>query len=226
MREVVWVTTALLAIGAFGAGHTLGQWQRARWAIAPASIPKVDVAYTPDFSIVSPTITPLPGRSQLEELTGSPAAIVTPPKAPIDPNKIPPGWTVAAIKPGPAKVVLLYEPGGRILEHWERFTKMAARNDQVEVRGPCFSACTLVTAVMSRENICYGANSSLSFHLAQNPDGTPARDTSVALYHRYPADIRAWIDRKGGMEKMPFGQDYWVLYARELWAMGYQHCAD
>jgi hypothetical protein len=40
-----------------------------------------------------------------------------------------------------------------------------------------------------------------------------------------PADIRAWIEAKGGAEKMP-QWTFWTLGAEELWKMGYRKCPD
>jgi hypothetical protein len=42
---------------------------------------------------------------------------------------------------------------------------------------------------------------------------------------RYPQDIQNWIAAKGGITKMPNGNNFWTLNANELWAMGYRKCA-
>lgn len=202
MREVVWVTTALLALGAFGIGNAIGQIQRHR----------------PSLS--------------LEGLTGSPSAIVTPKGlSAVDASKgVPPGWT-----PGPSpqgqKMVLRYEPGGSVGEHWRRFNSYAIYQQQVEVRGLCYSACTIVMIAVPSDHICFGRDAALLFHLVQHgpgaQQGMPHMEASLDLYNRYPANIRAWIDSKGGMANMPHGGgNFWMLTTPELWAMGYRRCAD
>lgn len=42
----------------------------------------------------------------------------------------------------------------------------------------------------------------------------------------YPADIRDWIEAKGGFDRMPIGKNLWTLPASELWKMGYRKCND
>jgi hypothetical protein len=43
----------------------------------------------------------------------------------------------------------------------------------------------------------------------------------------YPADIKAWINNRGGPKKMPPPfQGYWTLPASELFKMGYRKCPD
>ena len=49
-----------------------------------------------------------------------------------------------------SKTILRDEFGGRIDQHWDRFIRLRTSDDEVEVRGACESACTLVTAVVSR----------------------------------------------------------------------------
>jgi hypothetical protein len=44
------------------------------------------------------------------------------------------------------------------------------------------------------------------------------------MYERYPADIRAFLDKMGGLDNMPLG-NFWHLGAKELWQMGYNKCS-
>jgi hypothetical protein len=46
----------------------------------------------------------------------------------------------------PPKTVLYEERGGRLVDHWERWKALAAQGGEVEIRGPCYSACTLIMA--------------------------------------------------------------------------------
>jgi hypothetical protein len=46
------------------------------------------------------------------------------------------------------------------------------------------------------------------------------------MIDRYPADIRGWIVAHGGLERMPSGESYWTLPAKELWEMGYSRCSN
>jgi hypothetical protein len=66
-----------------------------------------------------------------------------------------------------------------------------------------------------------------SIHLARYSSGSelqglPNYDASRKMYDLMPADIRAWLDAKGGLV-MPDG-NFWTLKADELWKMGYRRC--
>jgi hypothetical protein len=125
----------------------------------------------------------------------------------------------------PAKTVLHSERGGLLNEHWERFRVLAAGGGEVEIRGACPSACTLVMSQVAKDKLCFSDRAQLLFHQAHHPNGEPAYDSSVKMFNSYPAEIRAWIIGRGGVEKMPH-PDFWVLWASDLWKMGYRKCAD
>ena len=126
------------------------------------------------------------------------------------------------------KTVLYSEQGGSVAEHWQRWLKLAGAGDDVEIRGACVSACTLIMAHIPSDRLCFGKNASLRFHPSRDPN-TGEPDTSRAIgstqwmINQYPQDIRLWIKSKGGWEKMALNQ-FWTLDAPELWAMGYRKC--
>jgi len=93
----------------------------------------------------------------------------------------------------------------------------------VEVRGPCYSACTLVLAYV--EHICIAEGAFMAFHAVRSVQ-TNARmdDETRRAYTNMPLPIRRWIDDNGGHEKLPL-DSFWTLRDRELWAMGYPRCA-
>jgi hypothetical protein len=115
------------------------------------------------------------------------------------------------------------ERGGRVDQHIARWEALAASGDDVEVRGLCPSACTLVLAHVPKERLCFSQTSVLAFHLARFPNGEPAIEASRAMFNAYPQDIRMWLQEKGGVEKMPL-ESFWLLFPSELWQMGYRRC--
>jgi hypothetical protein len=122
------------------------------------------------------------------------------------------------------KTFLGREQGGRIDQHIERWKALAASGDDVEIRGFCGSACTLVTAYIPKERLCFSQTAMLAFHLARFSNGEPSLEGSRQMFNAYPEDIRAWLRAKGGLEKMPL-QGYWLMFPSELWQMGYRDCA-
>jgi hypothetical protein len=124
-------------------------------------------------------------------------------------------------------VVLTYEPGGLLNTHVERFRAIAERGAEVEIRGLCQSACTLILGHIPRERLCFSEQAKLNFHLASHADGTASMEHTRWVFGWYPADIKAWINSRGGPEKMPPPfQGFWTLPASELFKMGYRKCPD
>jgi hypothetical protein len=122
------------------------------------------------------------------------------------------------------KTVLYNEPGGSLDEHLKRWRALAQSNDDVEIRGRCPSACTMILAYVPHNRLCFGEAASLQFHMTRNAEtGEPSISITQWMINQYPQDIRKWIISKGGVAKMTILQ-MWTLEAEELWQMGYQRC--
>lgn len=131
---------------------------------------------------------------------------------------------VALIKPAPlAPVVMDGGKGGSIAEHQAKFWVLKQQGASVNMHAGCWSACTLITAYLPKERLCFAEGSFMAFHSALSADWKPNLQATLGMYEQYPAEIRQWIDRKGGPYKMT-AETYWTLYAPELWAMGYPRC--
>ena len=128
--------------------------------------------------------------------------------------------------PAKTKTVLYDERGGMINEHIERWRKVDESGDDVEIRGKCPSACTLIMGFVPSDRICFGEDASLQFHMpgwANDVNQAPGIDAAKWMLNQYPQDIRAWIIAKGGVEKMTY-YAMWKLDAQELWRMGCRKC--
>jgi hypothetical protein len=122
------------------------------------------------------------------------------------------------------KTVLYDEPGGILADHLRRWQALDLTGDEVEIRGPCTSACTMIMAHIPNDRLCFGESASLQFHASRDAtSGEPSISTTQWMINSYPQDIRRWIIAKGGVEKMTVAQ-VWTLGAAELWAMGYRRC--
>jgi hypothetical protein len=84
--------------------------------------------------------------------------------------------------------------GGSVAEYNERWATLAARGVSVRIVGPCQSACTVLLGHIPRSRICVTPAASFGFHLARLSSAT------AILWNSYQADIRAWIDRHGGLQ--------------------------
>jgi hypothetical protein len=95
------------------------------------------------------------------------------------------------------------DSGGLILAYAERFLQARASGEQVVIDGSCLSACTLALAMVPRGQVCATSNAVLGFHAAWRPTNRGGKTTSSvatqAMMELYPADVRGWIGRHGGL---------------------------
>jgi len=95
---------------------------------------------------------------------------------------------------------------------------------RVIVDGPCLSACTVLLGTIPKDHICVTNRAYFGFHAAWVPDGRGKQAPSALgdrmLWSNYPAPIREWITRHGGLTRR-------ILYlrGRELTAM-YPACHE
>ncbi len=117
-----------------------------------------------------------------------------------------------------ATIRITGDPGGLIAEYTQRFLQARASGEPVVIDGACLSACTLAIAMLPRQQVCMTPRAVLGFHAAwrPTPDGGKATSSMAtqAMWDLYPADVRGWITRHGGLTpRMIF------LRGRELAAM-------
>ena len=125
--------------------------------------------------------------------------------------------TAIALTASSARAMMLItaDPGGLITEYAERFLTARATGERVVIDGACLSACTLVVGMMPRDRICATPKAVLGFHSAWLPrvDGGKINSlaASTAMMEIYPAELRRWIARRGGL-----GTKMMFLQGREL----------
>jgi hypothetical protein len=113
-------------------------------------------------------------------------------------------------------------PGGKVELYWNLFQDYARDKTEVRVLGKCMSACTLVVGAIDKSRLCFGPQSMLGFHHAiSSMNGKIYTIDTVGtrwMIARYPDDIRAWINRKGGWISMTTG--FWILGASRPTLLG------
>jgi hypothetical protein len=135
------------------------------------------------------------------------------------------GWAPSVMPDAAETVVISYGRGGRVDEHTMRFAAYRNRKTKVEVRGPCYSACTMVAIYVSKADMCIAQGAFFGFHAVRSLGKNEIMPAETAfLYRQYPEDIRGWIDRTGGHEHLPL-DGFWIMHDSELWAIGYPKCA-
>ena len=109
----------------------------------------------------------------------------------------------AAITPLRAEVRILASPGGQVGPFLDLFDRVRASGERVVIDGPCLSACTLVLMTVPEERICVTRRAVLGFHAARSIDGRGRMyaepEASQEVLAAYPAPVRGWISRHGGL---------------------------
>jgi hypothetical protein len=107
------------------------------------------------------------------------------------------------------------DKGGSLGKYLLRFAAIRDSGDRVVIDGSCFSACTLVTAMIPKNRICITERAALGFHAswADDPDGNRviSAEGTQLLYQMYPPMIRKWIAHHGGL-----GPNIIVMKGRDL----------
>jgi hypothetical protein len=85
--------------------------------------------------------------------------------------------------------------GGRVADYDSQWAAHARAGATVRIVGPCQSACTVLLGHIPRSRICVTPRASFGFHLAHLSQAT------ATLWRAYPADIKAWINQHGGLQK-------------------------
>jgi hypothetical protein len=81
---------------------------------------------------------------------------------------------------------------------------MRASGERIIIDGPCLSACTLLTGIVPRDHVCVTNRAVLGFHAASYYNDVsrslvPTRAGTRLVMWLYPPEIRAWINRHGGL---------------------------
>ena len=105
--------------------------------------------------------------------------------------------------PAQAEVRILASPGGAVAPFLELFERVRASGERVVIDGPCLSACTLVLSMVPDDRICVTRRAVLGFHAARSIDRRgriyAEPEASQLVLQAYPAPVRGWISRRGGL---------------------------
>jgi hypothetical protein len=111
--------------------------------------------------------------------------------------------TALTITSASATVRISGDNGGLMEDYTARFQQVRQSGEPVVIDGACYSACTMVLGLVPRDQICATPNAVLGFHAAWQFDKSGGRVASSSgtrdLMKTYPASVRAWIARHGGL---------------------------
>ena len=103
-----------------------------------------------------------------------------------------------------ADVRIVNDPGGEVSSYVFKFRELRATGERIIIDGPCLSACTLLTGIVPRNRVCFTKRAVLGFHAASYYNDVsrslvPTRAGTRIVMRLYPPEIRAWINRHGGL---------------------------
>jgi hypothetical protein len=103
-----------------------------------------------------------------------------------------------------AEMRIRSDPGGEVSSYLHRYDRVRKSGERVVIDGTCNSACTLVLAKVPRDHICVTSRAVLGFHAASLYDDAsrqlvPTRSGTRLVMGMYPAAVRHWIERHGGL---------------------------
>jgi hypothetical protein len=103
-----------------------------------------------------------------------------------------------------ADVRIVNDPGGEVSAYVQKFHQVRDSGQRIVIDGPCLSACTLLTGIVPRDHVCVTGRAVLGFHAASYYDDAsrslvPTREGSRLVMRLYPAEVRSWINRHGGL---------------------------
>src|SRR5579864_5581899 len=110
----------------------------------------------------------------------------------------------ATINAAHADMRIESDPGGEVAAYVQKYHQVRDSGERVVIDGPCLSACTLLTGIVPRDRICVTGRAELGFHAASYYDDAsrsfiPTREGSEEVMRLYPAAVKAWIGRHGGL---------------------------
>ena len=93
-------------------------------------------------------------------------------------------------------LLISYDKGGQIGPYLARYQQIRRSGERVVIDGACFSACTIVLGVISRDRLCATPNAVLGFHAAWAPSNgggmRASQEATEFLLSIYPTAVRHW----------------------------------
>ena len=121
--------------------------------------------------------------------------------------------------------IVSHDPGGPVEARAREIVQLRARDARVEIRGDCWSSCTMYLAL---PRTCVSRDALLGFHGPGS--GMPGIGLIPAEFERasqmmarhYPEPLRGWFLREGRVRTVGFHR----FSGRQLIAMGLAECRD
>jgi hypothetical protein len=124
------------------------------------------------------------------------------------------GCTTLSAEPVPSKAtitsvkVIDHDPGGNVATRIKEIEGLIKNGTKVEIRGNCWSSCTLYTKLIETDQFCVYPSASLHFHAPWIRDQKTGENLGLAapayqawFLMQYPNHIHMIIASTGGLTK-------------------------
>ena len=111
---------------------------------------------------------PVTGSDHVKTIKTDPVPVTTAARHPPTIELVRPPPTAPSATP--ERIVITHGVGGSIYEHNLKFWGYRQVGNEVEIRGPCYSACTLITAYVGKDKLCIAQGSFLAFHAVRSAE--------------------------------------------------------
>jgi hypothetical protein len=99
-------------------------------------------------------------------------------------------------------VLIKDDGGGDIYQYFAKYLYLQWSGERVIIDGDCLSACTLVLGLVAKEQRCFTKDARFGFHAAFSESGKTQVGNALGtdiFWSVYPAKIRRWISKHGGL---------------------------
>ena len=107
----------------------------------------------------------------------------------------------------PSVHVISDDRGGSIARYAQDVMRLRGQNKLVVFNGQCASACTMFLA-LGNNRTCIAPGASFVFHSAHGASRAQNQWGTDYMYRHYPAWVRDWLGRNGGMSDRLLRMDY------------------
>jgi hypothetical protein len=126
---------------------------------------------------------------------------------------------LVSFNPALGEVRIEASTGGVVTDFLDLFAVLRQSGERIVIDGPCYSACTLVLSSIPHNRVCVTRRAILGFHAPRLVDDHGQEyfspEVTRVMVAAYPAPIRNWISRHGGLTQRPIflrGRDLMALY--------------
>ena len=94
-------------------------------------------------------------------------------------------------------IVIANDPGGYVVTYIRGWENIASLGNQVEIRGFCISACTLVLGLIPPDRVCVDEDAAFGFHSVSVNFGAHSPEGTRYLWSLYPPAVQDALRVKG-----------------------------